>query len=232
MTSSISTNQTKPISIIFLDIDGVLIEQRTSLFALRVLYKLVTHIEMTHAQRRNIVSNYFSKQAIENLDNLIRRAGPVGNVVIVLSSHWRNRFTVDDLRKRVFAKVNFPNQIIDKTPDLDSFRKEQGLPPISTIAFQKYGLHLERNGKEVRGPEIEFWLRENQSKYNIRSFVILDDRDTDISARFPNNFVKIKKLLSESDVNQAYRILTETSYSPSRLPPVNCHRYFSWLPRF
>lgn len=215
MTSAIRKNSQEPLSIIFLGIDGVMIEDHVSsdtLSSLNVLHE-VAGLKVSRLQARSIVSNRFSKEAISNLGHLIQRVSAVGKVAIVLSSHWRNELTLDDLRHRTFSNVSFPKKIIDKTPDLDICRQKRGLPPLSPVAFQKYGFHLESQGAEIRGREIEFWLRENQHKYNIRSFVILDDQDTELSARFPNNFVEVKNCLSKSDVEKAYQILTKTKDS-------------------
>ena len=71
--------------------------------------------------------------------------------------------------------------------------------------MEKYGF-----GLESRANQIDYWLRENDEKWTIQNFVILDDCDENLSVRFPKNFVYvIRGLFSEAHAKEAYKILTQ-----------------------
>ncbi len=206
----------KPTSVIFLDIDGVLIEDRfcpplkekindklTELFE----KKVGLNGGFTELESRIAASHFFSKKAVANLDSLIEKVSQVAQVAIVISSAWRNDGTVQELKESMFAACSFSKFIIDKTPD-DSDKIH-----ISPISEEKYGFDLRR-----RGRQIDYWLRENHEKLNIKSFAILDDVDEEISERYPHHFVKVSYTLSESDVDKAYNIMSQLSFSSQNIP--------------
>lgn len=210
----------EPLSLIFLDIDGVMINHKLSSALFEDLHTVekAQKVWISSLQMKNIVSNYFSEDSVKNLKQLIETTRKTSRVAIVLSSHWRNNASVDDIRHRMFSNSDFPKLIIDKTPDLDRVRKSFDKEPISPVARKKYGFSLEdKDGSEIRGREIEYWLLENKGKLNIKSFVILDDYDNELSHRFPNNFVKVENLLSKTDVEKACQILNKTSFSSTNL---------------
>ncbi len=208
----------EPVSIIFLDVDGVLFSEISPSTKAKIIKKINELFEkkgggFTKMEWGIAQSHFFSKAAVGNLMKLIERVSKVSRVVIVISSSWKLAGTVEELRDRIFAIAPFSKLIIDKIPANDEQRKEKGETPLSPIAKQKYGFIL-----EARGEQIDFWLRENYDKVPIKSFVILDDQDDGISERYPHNFVSIKQLLSEADVDKAYKILTESLFSPEMFP--------------
>jgi hypothetical protein len=196
----------RPLTIIFLDIDGVLMDW-SSLHQMRAkigqkAFELFGGGYYTDLQWKTAGSHFFSESAVENLEKLIERTHEVADVAIVLSSTWRFDCTVDEIKNKMFAVRLFSKLIIDKLPDDDGRRKKRGEEGLSPIALLKYGFHLDN-----RGSQIDYWLRENQENLNVQNFVIIDDVDDGISSRFADNFVKIREFLSPSEARKAYEIL-------------------------
>lgn len=228
------SNQTtqQPIHLIFLDIDGVMIERDVSSIVFDRLDWFHKWIPTTDVQRKAIVTNYFPKTSIENLEALIAKVSQIGKVRIVLISDWRNGLTVEDMRNRVFSDFSFAKNIISKTPECDSFRVAQGKHPLSSKAMGKYGFRMEDGrGVENRARQIEFWLRETRDKLNIKSFVIIDDTDSGMSRLFPKQFVQVDDVFTDADSKAAYEILTQGSFSEKTLPSDTRHRYLPWINR-
>jgi hypothetical protein len=209
-----SQEDQRPIAIIFLDIDGVLIGTR-DLDPLPTLIrqKLVElfgpkddqYREYTALQWRIAASHFLQQSALENLEQLIQKVSAVSPVSIVLTSAWRLDGNSDEIKSQMFANSSFSKFIIDKTPDEDWWRRRKGEEELSPIALEKYGFSL-----RTRGSEIDYWLRENWEKWHIQNFVILDDCDNGISKLFPDQFVEVRRLLSEMDIERAYDILTRS----------------------
>lgn len=202
----------KPLSVIFLDIDGVLIGARDlDPLSTRIRQKLVelfglkeeSYRGYTELQWRIAASHFLDECAVENLEKLIQRVNEVSSVAIVLSSAWRLDGTTDEIKNQMFKGASFAPFIIDKTPDEDWWRRRNGEEELSPVALKKYGFPL-----RTRGSEINYWLLENREKWNIQNFVILDDVDYGISERYPDHFVEVCRMLSEEDAEKAYDILT------------------------
>jgi hypothetical protein len=223
--ASVSTfSQSLPTSVIFLDIDEVLIIDRT--FLIEEIQKKIKELFVkkedngkiyllcgyTELEWRIAASHFFLKSAVDNLDKLIEKVSKVAKVSIVLCSNWRLDGDIKEIQERMFSSHSFSKFIIDKTPDPDWWRRKFGQEELSPIALKKYGFEL-----DSRGSQIDFWLRENQGKFNVKSFVILDDDDEGVSKRFPKNFVKVKDMLSDVDIEKAYKIMTETLIVPLSL---------------
>jgi hypothetical protein len=49
---------------------------------------------------------------------------------------------IDEIKNQMFAIWDFSNYIIDKVADDDIWRRSRGEPPLSSIAFEKYGFEL------------------------------------------------------------------------------------------
>jgi hypothetical protein len=207
LTSIANGSETqRPLTIIFLDIDGVLMDW-SSLHQMRArigqkAFELFGGGYYTDLQWKTAGSHCFSESAVENLEKLIERTHEVADVAIVLTSTWRLDCTLDEIKNQMFIVRPFSKLIIDKLPDDDGRRKKRGEEELSPIALLKYGFHLGN-----RGSQIDYWLRENQGKLNIQNFVIIDDVDDGISSRFAGNFVKIREFLSLSEAQNAYEIL-------------------------
>jgi len=218
----------KPTSIIFLDIDGVMIGNRSSYPLNESIRNKIKELfeskkeelnsQFTELEWRIAASHFFSKEAVVNLENLIEKTSKVAQVAIVISSNWREDGTVEDLRERMFATCSFSKLIIDKTPEpeYNYIRRKSDKNEINPtlISMEKYGFDLTR-----RGRQIDFWLRENHEKLNIKSMVIFDDADDEeMSARYPHHFIKVRYPLSESDIEKAYNIMTQFTFSSESFP--------------
>lgn len=211
--STLCAVERKPLSIIFLDIDGVLIGAR-DLDPLRtgIRQKLVhlfgkkddSYREYTELEWRIASSYFLSKEAVDHLQKLIERASRVTDIGIVLSSAWRLDATLWEIKHQVFAMYPFAQRIIDKTPEDDWWRKKRGEAELSPIALKKYGFSL-----KTRGAQIDYWLRENRTPLGIRNFVIIDDVDDEMRVRHSSHFIEVEGLFSKADAERAYHILTQ-----------------------
>ncbi len=185
----------KPTSIIFLDIDGVLIGDRGNSWLSDKIQNKVKELFIkkegfnagfTELEWRIAASHFFSPKAVDNLNKLIAKVNKMANVAIVISSQWRLDGTVPDLKDKMFVLYSFSRLIIDKTPDGKTWESKS------------------------RAEQIAFWLQENKEKLNIKSFVIFDDMDLGegLSECFSSRFVLVENLLSEADIEKGYVMLT------------------------
>jgi HAD domain in Swiss Army Knife RNA repair proteins len=199
--STILSVQQQSTAVVFLDFDGVLIGDRTDKVVWDQTLKKVVELfgkndayNYEDIQWKTAFSHCLEVNALNNLHNLIDRVSKVMNVAIVISSEWRESGTVTDLKEKVFVNHAFSQHIIDKTV-ANKFLDEQN------------GLHRPTN----RGKQIEYWLKMNRDRFNVQSYVILDDDDDDISRKFPYNFVQTNRysLLTKDHVEKAIAILTQ-----------------------
>ncbi|HAB98760.1 MAG TPA: hypothetical protein DCE71_02940 [Parachlamydiales bacterium] len=149
------------------------------------------------------------------------------SMAIVISSSWKENVDFATLKNYVFADVFFRDLIVDKIPDFDfdykvDLPRGEDLRP-SKMSFhcsdEKYGFALESD----KGRAIDFWLRENYQnlnmrdgqKWKVKSILILDnDPYSEIWVRYPKHSLQIgATLLSEEDVDQAYKILNDVPFS-------------------
>lgn len=183
-------------SIIFLDIDGVLMPDRFVNPLNRMIREKLVHLfgerSYTELEWRIAQSYFLSRPAIQNLESLIERLSRVAPVGIVLSSAWRLDGTLEQIRDQMFVNESFSRWIIDKIPDDDWWRITKGEKPLSLRG---------------RAQQIEYWLLENVSTWDVSHFVILDDVDEGLSERFPGQFIRIDDLLSEGDIEKVYEVL-------------------------
>jgi hypothetical protein len=212
-----------PASLIFLDIDGVLIDRFNEKVAFEIALqeRVLEETGLHEGYSKDLVykraaARCFSPVAMAYLKDLI---GRVSQAAIVISSSWRKDGDLDTLKNYVFADVFFRDLILDKTPDghcydeapLFSKHHFEPIKSISDLSQEKYGFTLNND----KGREIDFWLRENGEKMKIKSFVILDhDADSEIRARFPKQFLQVGyTLLSQEDADEACEILSATTFS-------------------
>lgn len=158
------------VKIIFLDIDGVLNGYD---FWEHINYTLWKYCPFKFIKKKlRSISNYsdIDKKRVKRLSKICKATG----AKIVLSSSWRNhllsdtgeRFTDFSDAQQFWNLVDKYNiEVIGKTP--------QGLGPFQT-----------------RQDEIISWLTRNQNKYNVASFVILDDEASHLQCFIDSNLIK------------------------------------------
>lgn len=201
----------KPITAIFLDIDGVLMGDVSGDSKMRKLCDLFGVRDYTGLEYDIATSYFLSELAVAHLDKLIEKVSQVAHVVIILSSAWRVNRTLDQIKNQIFVIWPFSKYIIDKTPD-DSRWEDQ----ISRVSLEKYGFEL-----RSRACQIDYWLHEN-SHLQVKSFVVLDDYDECLSERFPHNFVHVRwGLLSEEHSEKAYQVIVQDLRNLELLTSVN-----------
>lgn len=124
----------------------------------------------------------FDPNAIGNLISLIQTVQLLSSepVGIVISSSWKETGDLEHLRK-LFRSTPFAIHIISATPPL-----------------------VPRD----RPAEILTWLYQNVDRYQIESFVILDDYPIGLDL-FGQRYVQVdpRRLLTQSDVERAVQIL-------------------------
>src|SRR5210317_1410587 len=133
--------------IIFLDIDGVLNNDRWA-SVLNHLYGGNGYggFVKRNLKRRNIKWDYYN---VDNLKTLMDKTG----AKIVISSTWRYSHSINDF-KVMFQLYGLEPRIVDITPDLSK-------TGITDLYIRK-----------IRGDEINAWLDDHP---DITNYVILDD---------------------------------------------------------
>lgn len=193
---------------IFLDIDGVLIQNqwgsstnakiKKHALAIWKQYKELP-IENEHAKNlafRRAAARCFSKDAMMRLRLLVQK---VSNAVIIISSDWRKTFSTEDLKKYVFADPALrwlSDKVIDKLPDA---------PDVP------------------RGEQIAAWMKEHGAEWNIGNYGIFDDFDDRIETNHPGHFVHVDEgeLLTRENVIRMKNILTQEATTRSEDERVN-----------
>jgi hypothetical protein len=190
--NSIDSKLEKPRYVIFLDLDGVLFSDRERERANR--NPLPEAFQYADEQKKYLVLNtnaysnnywsivyahHFSKEAIAQLMQFIRRIEIVALPQIVISSKWRIDRSPEQLRTIYFKMHPFAPFIIDKTPDK--------IP--NTVSSR-------------RAEEIQYWIDHSS---NIEHYVIFDDEDDGLGKKFGQKFIPIdsRKLLSKDNTEKA-----------------------------
>lgn len=195
--------------LVFLDMDGVFnnLEHLDGLdeearFQAECLFGKKT--EYSLGELRAGVAEVFEPEALANFHYLlgvIRRIQ--ARVEIVISSSWRNGFTVEQLRDQILKKHAFSRHIIDKTVDDDSHRHKQGLPRLSPLSKQKYGFEL-----NSRGAQILYWCNENSQKtMEATDFLTIDDVDDQLTAFCGEKYIQTRNYFTKENVRRAIQVL-------------------------
>ncbi|MBF0299963.1 MAG: hypothetical protein HQK51_14655 [Oligoflexia bacterium] len=181
-------NEIAKIIIIFLDIDGVVFYNPmdgTVQNRVKESFQGREHeLELSYSNYEctKAAVDLFSVKALESLNRLIQsiKKECKVDIGIVLSSAWRERKSLQEL-KELFRQHSFSEYLIDKTP--------------------------EDGGS--RGEQITRWLNSSSDKYKVVSFVILDDDQGDLLAKFPAQLVLCnhRRLLGHDEYEKAQMIL-------------------------
>ena len=225
------------VSLIFLEIDGVLIDRSNERVIGQIAYEkellremhldvgYSDHIVYLRAAARSfsVTATAYLKELIDRVNKEARDAiqsDVEGSVAIVISSSfWKKNVNFATLKNYVFADVFFRDLIIDKTPDSDFGFKSDLSKTASELSLEKYGFSL----KNDTGREIDFWLRENYQnlkikgaeKWKLRRVLILSNSPySEIWVRYASQSLQIGvTLLSQEDVDQGCKILREVPFS-------------------
>lgn len=209
-----------PTAVLFLDMDGVMMRDRSTDPLATLIQQKVNELFIkkeglnsgfTELEWRVAAGHYLDKEAVARLDRLNEKVSKVARFVIVISSAWREDGTLEEIKNQMFAMWSFSKLIIDKTSDEEYLIRRRGEEVPKSM--EKYGFDLNR-----RGRQIDFWLRENIERLNIKSFAIWDDVDEEMSERYPENFVEIPKIVRDEDVDRTYNILTDFTFFPEKFP--------------
>lgn len=212
-----SVSKDEEISIIFLDIDGVLLSY--SMEAHRETIKCIIDAyanigitidegapygipprpnmaHLTQVPRDEWLKAWvkcFNKKSVDLLNKL---CDGENNVRIIVSSTWRTISMIPDILssnvverlKSLWEPYSWSSYIISVTPTLSL-----------------------NNCR--RAEEIQQWLDNNKDKYNIKSFVILDDvaNESGLLKAFPDNFVHTNDIecFNEADYDKVCIILNK-----------------------
>lgn len=184
--------------VILLDIDGVLNSEQYARKMEARHYQL-GHTEPASPKRETtcdcfLLFKHVDREAVARLNRII--AGTSAKIVI--SSTWRKKFDLSELRT-IFADHGLVGEIIDATPNAYKDPELQGVFAHVTRIF--------------RGHEIDFWLQKHPE---VDRFVILDD-DSDM-AMHKNRLVQTDcaEGLLDEHVDLAIRMLAwDGTSSPS-----------------
>lgn len=168
--------------VLFLDIDGVLNSDAWYHFARTACRNYQRHkVYIGNPVDDDIqyIHGNIDDRAVLNLLDIIKQTG----CEVVLSSSWRSNKRHENQRiADVITAKGCPLKFLDVTPRT-----------------------LDRH----RGFEIIQWLKENEDKYLIESFCILDDDEHDIPEELRPNFIRVDRNfgLTYIDVANAIDIL-------------------------
>lgn len=146
----------------------------------------------------------FEDSCVNNLNEILERS----KAHIVVSSSWRKGRSIDQLRDLFLTQgdrckkiqnpiIINPKLLIDKTPVLneeeqEEFKLEQNLEP--TL----FG----------RGLEISYWLNSAKDKFDIESYLVLDDDVADIAPHVHRHIkTDCYKGLQNKDIQPALDVL-------------------------
>lgn len=233
----IQNNTAKPKIAIFLDIDGVL---GSNTFDLHAMHQFNQKVKELCGNNFHTLSckgcmscsiaqaHLFKKEAVEALHHLISQVNAIANVHIIISSTWRIKRTLEDL-KYLFQMHAFSDSIFDKTIENDKlpfheWTRHCVLPHIETTpenylqhcknvgvlpSDEERHLFLDENW-ECRASQIKRWIKEHPE---YAGFVIFDDLDEHLSVNFGEKFISTNhpdaEILKPEDAEKGYRILRE-----------------------
>jgi hypothetical protein len=218
--------------LVFLDMDGVFnnlehldrLDEEARFQAERLFGKKT---EYSLGELRAGVAEVFEPEALANFHYLlgvIRRIQ--ARLEIVISSSWRNGFTVEQLRDQILKKHAFSRHIIDKTVDDDSHRHKQGLPRLSPLSKQKYGFEL-----TSRGAQILYWCNENSQKtMEATDFLTIDDVDDQLTAFCGEKYIQTRNYFAKQNLMRAIHVLGLPTHRGSKVAVERLQRQLPALP--
>lgn len=213
-------------SVIFQDIDGVLLDllwceydsfpkSRQKINEIIKAHLGIAGGYYHYTIRDRVAVHHFDEGALKNFHDLISK---LDNVVIVLSSMWRDGRSIEEL-KDLFARHDFAKYIVGKTDHLDDFDHSpvtvQSLVELEAKRKLKRPAPLQ-NGSLIRAQEINKFIKE----HGIKNYVIFDDNNLEsaLSNEFKERFIKVdpKELLTSADTEKALEVLQKEKPSEER----------------
>ena len=210
-------NSKKP-ALIFLDIDGVLINMFSDHSLQEQIHEMKKQLFPYGHERRyysgfqqSIVhARHFDKTAMKNLDKLIEKVEESGQrLLVVLSSAWRHWTLLEQQRTDIFAQHTFSKYLCGKTPIEAKYEESLAIEYKLGFEFDK-GAHEKYNLKlDNRANAIEFWLKDHHFDPATANFVVIDDAHQEHLSRFGERFIEIRSssLLTDSNAKTAIDVL-------------------------
>ena len=203
-------------ALIFLDIDGVLIEQwRSSELDDQIrstkkqLFPHGHKINYHSPHQQNIVhARHFDKKSLENLDRVIEKVQESGQrPLIVLSSAWRHSALLQQLCDDAYAQHTFSKYLCGKTPI--EFEAEECLSIECKLGFEFYKNSQEKYtiSLDNRANAIEFWLKDHHFDPTTTNFIAIDDAHQEYLSRFGERFIETESLFSDLNAKSAIDVL-------------------------
>src|ERR1700728_1153758 len=192
-------NDNKPHSIIFLEFEGILLDNKPDKNRLdlidekaQALFKDRSNGNFTPMELKRAWCALMDSEAVGHLMTVINTIKEIAEVGIVITSSWRNEHSLEGL-KEILRDQPFAKNIVDKiASDAGSLKSTE-----NEQCKEKYGFYFGSS----RGKQIAFWLFDNKRWLGVRNFIILDqsknDEDHEIAELFPDHFIKCDKLLRE-----------------------------------
>lgn len=205
-------------ALIFLDIDGVLINHRSCEVRDQVdaTSKLLFPKSKRFTEYQQIISSsrHFDQNALANLNKITQAISESGQCpLIILSSAWRHALWLNQLCKDAYAQYEFSQYLCGKTP-IES-RTEKHLAPECKMGFKFYRPAEEAYGIKLdnRGSAIEFWLIDHHFDKATTNFIVLDDEHQRHLSRFGPKFIETCYTLSEENAQAAIDVLCKKTSS-------------------
>lgn len=212
----IPTVKLKNSAIVFLDMDGVMINRNNCMESILKTQFAKFGKDATNLQNRIAAAYHLDEIAVQSLKLLIEKIEAIKPAYIVISSAWRQDCTLDELKNEVFGIPGlemFKERIIGKTPSskndswaIKSDRYFQKNPDTEKIHFEDLAKEKYEISLNFRSGEIAFWLAFH--KVEDCDFIILDDDCFAHLEHFGKRFIHVN-MLSNEDVNLAINTIFE-----------------------
>lgn len=178
-------------SVVFMDIDGVLYDNRQEAFVEEFAKRCFSPQNAYDQYLYDLLASaLFSPAAMDSLQRVLTS---VPGSAVVLSSNWRTNRSQYQLRKDIFSVWQFfANATISKTEYIEEDYESVG----NEMTYYKFG----------RGIEIARWL---SSHPTIKQYAIVDDCDQGLSTFHGKRFVYVNRsqLFTAQNANKVIELL-------------------------
>ena len=211
-------------AIIFLDMDGVLMQLDYSTKRIEAIFKeLFPHVEdrsYTHFQRNLVLSRCLDRHALYNLHNIIEKVEESGQrPLVVISAAWRQAVLLDQQRTDIYAQHKFSRYLCGKTPIEGEFEEYGFLECKLGFEFYESAQKHYNIVLEDRSSAIEFWLRDHGFEPATANFVVIDNGHLRSLSKFGKRFIKTDYILKSTHARAAIEVLCEHQNGAETLRP-------------